>query len=163
MPTCYPPQLHPVPLSTRRYLAFSPPAWPREAARQGREQPAYLNTQSAAIVSAEHFGLATVPLSQFIGWVFPAFAYLIIAVAIPVGHLGRFTSLLGFLTVITSVIGGLAFLHPVTSLQNFQLPVLALWSIHDRLGNHAAETGQEVTRVGAGPLMVGHGNGESSI
>jgi hypothetical protein len=83
-------------------------------------------TQSATIVSAEHFGLATVSLSQFIGWVFPAFAYLIIAVVLRVGHLGRFTSLLGFLTVITTVIGGIAFLHPVTSLQNLQLPGLAL-------------------------------------
>jgi hypothetical protein len=82
--------------------------------------------QSATIVSAEHFGLATVPLSQFIGWVFPALAFVIIAVVIRVGHLGRFTSLLGFLTVIFSIIGGIAFLHPVTSLQNFQLPALAL-------------------------------------
>jgi hypothetical protein len=84
------------------------------------------DTQSATIVSAEHFGLATVPLSQFIGWVSPPFAFLIIAVVVRVGHLGRFTSLLGFLTVITSIIGGIAFLHPVTSLQNFQLPALAL-------------------------------------
>jgi len=34
--------------------------------------------------------------------------------------------LLGFLTVITTVIGGIAFVHPVTSLQNLQLPGLAL-------------------------------------
>jgi hypothetical protein len=85
--------------------------------------------QSATIISAEHFGLATVSLSQFIGWVFPAFAYLIIAVVIRVGHLGRFTSLLGFLTVITSVLGGIGFLHPVTALQNFQLPGLALFGL----------------------------------
>lgn len=82
--------------------------------------------QSAAVVSAEHFGLATVSLSQFIGWVFPAFGYLIIAVVIRVGHLGRLTSLLGFLTVILTIIGGIAFLHPVTSLQKFQLPGLAM-------------------------------------
>jgi hypothetical protein len=80
--------------------------------------------QSPAVVSAEHFGLATVPLSQFIGWVFPPFAFLITTVVIRVGHLGRLTSLLGFLTVILSIIGGIGFLHPVTSLQMFQLPAL---------------------------------------
>jgi len=85
--------------------------------------------QTATVVSAENFGLATVSLSQFIGWVFPAFAYLIIAVVVRVGHLGRLTSLLGFLTVITSVIGGIGFLHPVTSLQNLQLPALALFGL----------------------------------
>ncbi len=71
-------------------------------------------------------GLATVSLSQFIGWVFPAFGFLIIAVVIRVGNFGRFTSLLGFLTVILTIIGGTAFLHPVTSLQKFQLPGLAM-------------------------------------
>jgi hypothetical protein len=79
-------------------------------------------TQSATIASAEHFGLATVSLSQFISWVFPAFAYLVIAVVIRVGRLGRFTSLLGFLTVITTVIGGIAFLHPNTSLRTCSFP-----------------------------------------
>jgi hypothetical protein len=82
--------------------------------------------QNAAILGAEHFGLATVSLSQFFGWVFPDIAFLIIAVAIRVGHLGRFTSLLGFLLVPLSLLGGIAFLDPVNSLQKFQLPALAV-------------------------------------
>jgi hypothetical protein len=86
-------------------------------------------TQSPAVASAEHFGLATVPLSQFIGWVFPPFAFLIIAVVIRVGHLGRVTPLLGFLTVILSIIGGIGFLHPVASLQKYQFPALVIYGL----------------------------------
>jgi hypothetical protein len=43
--------------------------------------------QSAAVVSAEHFGAGDVSLSQFIGWVFPGFGFLIIAVVSPPSRL----------------------------------------------------------------------------
>ena len=89
-------------------------------------------TQSPTIVSAEHFGLATVSLSQFIGWVFPTLGYLIIAVVIRVGHFGRLTFWLGILTVITNIPAGIAFLHPSTSLQKYQslgLVALGLFSL----------------------------------
>jgi hypothetical protein len=107
--------------------------------------------QSAAVVSVEHFGLATVSLSQFIGWVFPGFGFLIIAVVIRVGHFGRFTSLLGFLTVILTIIGGITFLHPVTSLQKFQLPGLAM------LGLFSLALGIMLLRLGRKPGTTGLG------
>ena len=45
--------------------------------------------QSAAVVSAEQFGLSTISLSQFFGWVFPPLGFLILAVAIRRGRFGR--------------------------------------------------------------------------
>ena len=86
--------------------------------------------QSTAIVGAEHFGLATVQLSQFIGWVYPAIAYLIIAVVIRVRGLGRITALLGFLVFLTNIVGGISFLHPVNSVQKYQDPGLFLLGLY---------------------------------
>lgn len=105
-------------------------------------------TQSAAVVAAEKFGLSTVSLSRFFGWVFPALGFLILAVVIRVGRFGRGTALLGFLSVIFSVLGGIGFLHPVTSWQKYQLPgrfLLGLFSLAlGRMLLRLDRTGSEV-------------------
>jgi hypothetical protein len=85
--------------------------------------------QSAGIVAAEHFGLATVPLSQFWGWVYPPIAFLIIVLVMRAGHLNAWTRLAGFATVITSTLGGFGFLFPVAYLLNFQFLALALYAL----------------------------------
>jgi hypothetical protein len=86
-------------------------------------------TQRAAILGAEYYGLATVPLSQFIGWVFPPFAFLIIAGAVRRGKFGRGIPLLGYFLFLFSVGGGISFLVPIPYLQNFQLPALAIYGL----------------------------------
>jgi hypothetical protein len=85
--------------------------------------------QSAGIVAAEHFGLATVPLSQFWGWVYPPIAFLIIVLVMRAGHLNRWTRLAGVATVIASTLGGFGFLFPVAYLLNFQFLALALYAL----------------------------------
>ena len=100
-------------------------------------------TQQAAILGAEYYGLATVPLSQFIGWVFPPFAFLIIAGCVRRGKFGRGVPLLGYFLFLLSVGGGIAFLDPIPYLQSFQLPALALYALYMfALGNILVKLGR---------------------
>jgi len=86
-------------------------------------------TVRSAILGAEYSALSTIPLSQFLGWTFPPFAFIIIAVAVRLGRFGRGIPFLGYLTVLFSIAGGLSFLDPIPYLQNFQLPALALYGL----------------------------------
>jgi len=86
-------------------------------------------TQRAAILGAEYYGLATVPLSQFIGYAFPPFAFLIVAGAVRRGKFGRGIPLLGYFLFLLSVGGGIGFLDPIPYLLEFQLPALAVYGL----------------------------------
>jgi hypothetical protein len=86
-------------------------------------------TQRAAILGAEYYGLAAIPLSQFIGYVFPPFAFLIIAGSVRRGRFGRGIPLLGYILCLTSVAGGIGFLDPIPYLLNFQLLALAVYGL----------------------------------
>ena len=83
----------------------------------------------SAILGAEYYSLSTIPLSQFIGWAFPPFAFIIIAVAVRVGRFGRGVPFLGYLTVLLSLPGAVSFLDPIAFWQNFQLPALAIYGL----------------------------------
>jgi len=86
-------------------------------------------TARAAILGAEYSALSTIPLSQFLGWTFPPFAFLIVAVAVREARFARGVPLLGYFTVLFSVAGGISFLDPVAYWQNFQLPALAVYGL----------------------------------
>ena len=86
-------------------------------------------TQRAAILGAEYYGLATIPLSQFLGWVFPNFAYLIIVAALRTGHVSKVTPIVGRPTVILGFTGGLGFLVPIPYLLSTQLPGLVIFGV----------------------------------
>lgn len=85
--------------------------------------------QRAAIMGAEYSALSTIPLSQFLGWTYPPFAFLIIAGAVRRSKLARGVPLLGYFTVIFSIAGGISFLDPIAYFQNFQLPALAVYGL----------------------------------
>jgi hypothetical protein len=86
-------------------------------------------TQRTAILGAEYYGLSTIPLSQFLGWVFPNFAYLILVVALRVGHISKAAHIVGIFTVILGFTGGFGFLIPIPYLLNTQLAGLAVFGL----------------------------------
>jgi hypothetical protein len=83
-------------------------------------------TQQMVIRGAEYFGLATIPMSQFFGWFFPSFGYLIAALVIREGKLGKVTVILGILASITDIAGSFAFLSPGSYWESFLTPGLFL-------------------------------------
>lgn len=86
-------------------------------------------TSRAAILGAEYALLSTIPLSQFLGWSFPPFAFVIISFAIRQGRHWKLVWILGLLTAAFSLAGGVSFLDPIPYWQKFQLPALAIYSI----------------------------------
>jgi drug/metabolite transporter superfamily protein YnfA len=99
-------------------------------------------TQQAAILGAEYYGLATIPLSQFLGWFFPSFGYLIVALTIRSGHLGKVTAILGILASVFDIVGSFAFWYPGSYVESFLTPGLAL------LGLFALSAGIMLFRLG---------------
>jgi len=84
-------------------------------------------TQTTAIVGAAHFGLATVPVYQFFGWVVPNLAFLPIAIAARrFGRFGKLTFVVGLAFVAFGIAGGVAFIYPSPGLAAYQLPGLFL-------------------------------------
>lgn len=100
------------------------------------------STQRAAILGAEYYGLATIPLSQFFGWFFPSFGYLIAALVIRSGNFGRVTAVLGILASVFDIAGSFAFWYPGSYLESFLTPGLAL------LGLFALFAGIMLIRLG---------------
>ena len=70
------------------------------------------------------------PLSQFLGWVFPPFAFIIVIAAMHKAKLARLTRVFGILTVMFSIAAGFGFIYPsITYLQNLRLPTLTVYGL----------------------------------
>ena len=79
------------------------------------------SAQTASVLAAEKSELLIMPLSQFFGWVVPPVAFVIWISTMRKAHMGAFSRVFGFFTVLFSVVGGISFLVPTyASLQNFQ-------------------------------------------
>jgi len=86
--------------------------------------------QTESVLTTEHSLLATVPLSQFFGWVEPPIAFAIWIAVLRRADIGRFARVFGFFLVPFSILGGISFLVPTSAyLQNLQLPALAIYGI----------------------------------
>jgi len=86
--------------------------------------------QTASVLATEHSLLATVPLSQFFGWVEPPITFAIWIAVLRRANIGRFARVFGFFLVPLSILGGTSFLVPTsTYLQSLQLPALAVYAI----------------------------------
>lgn len=88
------------------------------------------SAQTAIVLTSEHAALSIVPFSQFFGWVEPQIAFAIYIFTLWRANIGRFARIFGILCVLFCVVGGISFLIPAwTSLQNFQLPALAVYGL----------------------------------
>lgn len=87
------------------------------------------DAQRTALLGAEHYILATIPLSQFAGYVLPSVGFLITAIVMFKGVFGKHTGRLGILANALGIVGGFYFLFPVMSLSLLLTPCLVLYGL----------------------------------
>jgi hypothetical protein len=87
------------------------------------------SAQQATILAKEQQLLATIPWSQFLGWVVQSFGLLLAAIVMRKGIFGRFTANLGIIVTSLGIIGGFAFLFPGSALDILLTPALIAFGI----------------------------------